>query len=159
MTSKTGAVISAAITLILFVGIPYMLPSYIPPGLMVQIEQSGFDLAGFINQIMIIGAVTAGFTLVGGFVDPSSVIALVVKIAQAGSSLVFMVLLLGAGNIAGLGYTQFDIAMQGAQSSIAMDLRAFVYISIGTILLKIVQVYLEWNEARIEAAPPGRIAP
>ena len=159
MTSKTGAVISAAITLILFVGIPYMLPSYIPPGLAVQIEQSGFDLSGFINQIMIIGGVTAGFTLVGGFVDPSSVIALVVKIAQAGSSLVFMVLLLGAGNIAGLGYTQFDIAMQGAQSSIAMDLRVFVYISIGTILLKIVQVYLEWNEARIEAAPPGRIAP
>jgi hypothetical protein len=136
-----------------------MLPSYIPPDLAVQIEQSGFDLAGFINQIMIIGAVTVGFTLVGGFVDPSSVIALVVKIAQAGSSLVFMVLLLGAGNIAGLGYTQFDIAMQGAQSSIAMDLRVFVYISIGTILLKIVQVYLEWNEARIEAAPPGRIAP
>ncbi|MCJ7731819.1 hypothetical protein MUP51_05830, partial [Candidatus Bathyarchaeota archaeon] len=100
-----------------------------------------------------------GFTLVGGFVDPSSVIALVVKIAQAGSSLVFMVLLLGAGNIAGLGYTQFDIAMQGAQSSIAMDLRVFVYISIGTILLKVVQVYLEWNEARIQAAPPGRIAP
>ncbi|TFH18992.1 hypothetical protein E4H04_01605 [Candidatus Bathyarchaeota archaeon] len=159
MTSKTGAVISAAITLILFVGIPYMLPSYIPPDLAVQIEQSGFDLAGFINQIMIIGAVTVGFTLVGGFVDPSSVIALVVKIAQAGSSLVFMVLLLGAGNIAGLGYTQFDIAMQGAQSSIAMDLRVFVYISIGTILLKVVQVYLEWNEARIQAAPPGRIAP
>jgi hypothetical protein len=157
--SKLGAVISAAITLILFVGIPYMLPSYIPPDLAAQIEQSGFDLAGFTSQIMLIGAVTAGLTLVGGFVDPKSIVSLVVKIAQAGSSLVFMVLLLGAGNIASLGYTQFDVAMQGVQSSIAMDLRVFVYISIATILLKVVQVYLEWNEARIEAAPPGRIAP
>ena len=81
------------------------------------------------------------------------------KVAQAGSSLIFMVLLLGAGNIASLGYTEFDIAMQGATTSIAMDLRVFVYISIATILLKVVQVYLEWNEARIAAAPPGRIAP
>lgn len=157
--SKVGAVISATITLILFVGIPYMLPSYIPPDLAAQIEQSGFDLTGFSNQIMIIGAVTAVLTLVGGFVDPKSIVSLVVKTAQAGSSLVFLVLLLGAGNIASLGYTEFNIAMEGMQSSIAMDLRIFVYVSIGTILLKVVQVYLEWNEARIEAAPPGRIAP
>ncbi len=157
--SKIGAVFSAAITLILFVGIPYYLPSYIPADLAAQIEQSGFSIASFTNQIMIIGAVTAGFTLVGGFVDPKSVIALIVKIAQAGSSLIFLVLLLGAGNIASLGYTEFEIAMQGATTSIAMDLRVFVYISIATILLKVVQVYLEWNEARIEAAPPGRIAP
>ncbi|MFC1804098.1 hypothetical protein ACFL0D_09080 [Thermoproteota archaeon] len=159
MASKTGVVLSAAITLILFVGIPYILPSYIPPDLALQIEQSGFDLEGFTNQIMIIGAVTAGLTLVGGFVDPTSIISLLVKMAQAGSSLIFMVLLLGAGNIMGLGYTEFDVATQGVQSSIAMDLRVFVYISIGTILLKVIQVYLEWNEACIDAAPPGRIPP
>ena len=106
-----------------------------------------------------IGVVTAVMTLVGGFVEPTSVIALLVKIAQAGFSLVLIIVFLGAGSIANLGYTTFDIAMEGVQSTIAMDLRVFVYISIGTILLKVIQVYLEWNEARIEAAPPGRIAP
>jgi hypothetical protein len=159
MESKTGAIISATITLILFVGIPYMLPSLIPSDLLVQIEQSGFDLAGFTNQIMIIGALTAAMTLVGGFVDPTSIIALLVKIAQAGFSLVLIVVFLGAGDVMSLGLTQFDIAMEGVQSSIIMDLRIFVYVSIATILLKIVQVYLEWSEDRIEAAPPGRIAP
>jgi hypothetical protein len=159
MASKVGSLISAAITLILFVGIPYLLPSYVPADLMAQVEQSGFDVPGFINQIMMIGVVTAALTLIGGFVDPTSIISLLAKLAQAGFSLVLIVLFLGAGNIASLGYTQFDVAMQGVQSSISMDLRVFVYISIATILLKMVQVYLEWNEARIEAAPPGRIAP
>ena len=159
MTSKSGAVISALITLVLFVGIPYLLPSYIPADLLAQVESSGFDLAGFTNQIMIIGAVTAGLTLAVGFVNPSSALSLILRIAQAGLSLVFIVVFLGAGNIAGLGYTEFDIAMEGVTSSIAMDLRVFVYISIASILLKMVQVYLEWNEERIEAAPPGRIAP
>jgi len=159
MANKTGAIISAAITLILFVGIPYLLPDYIPADLAAQIKQSGFNLADFSNQIMMIGVVTAVMTLVGGFVEPTSVIALLVKIAQAGFSLVLIIVFLGAGSIANLGYTTFDIAMEGVQSTIAMDLRVFVYISIGTILLKVIQVYLEWNEARIEAAPPGRIAP
>ncbi len=159
MASKSGAVISALITLVLFVGIPYLLPSYIPADLLVQVESSGFDLAGFTNQIMTIGAVTAGLTLAVGFVNPNSVLSLILRIAQAGLSLVFIVVFLGAGNIAGLGYTEFDVAMESVTSSIAMDLRAFVYISIATILLKVVQVYLEWNEERIEAAPPGRIAP
>ena len=56
---------------------------------------------------------------------------------------------LGAGNISGLGYTEFDIAMKGVSSRITMDLRVFVYISIAAILLKLVQIYLEWNEERI----------
>jgi ABC-type multidrug transport system fused ATPase/permease subunit len=159
MANKTGAIISAAITLILFVGIPYLLPDYIPADLAAQIEQSGFNLADFSNQIMMIGVVTAVMTLVGGFVEPTSVIALLVKIAQAGFSLVLIIVFLGAGSIANLGYTTFDVAMEGVQSTIAMDLRVFVYLSIGTILLKVIQVYLEWNEERIEAAPPGRIAP
>lgn len=159
MASKTGAVISAVITLILFVGIPYLLPEYIPPDLMTQIEQSGFNLDSFTSQIMIIGAATAVLTLVGGFADPTSIIALLVKMAQAGFSLILIIVFLGAGNIASLGYTEFKVAMQGVQSTITMDLRVFVYISIGTIFLKVLQVYLEWKEARVEAAPPGRIAP
>ena len=159
MANKTGAIISAAITLVLFVGVPYLLPDYIPSDLAAQIEESGFNLADFSEQIMMIGVVTAVFTLIGGFVEPTSVIALLVKIAQAGFSLVLIVVFLGAGSIANLGYTTFDIAMEGVQSSISMDLRVFVYLSIGTILLKVIQVYLEWNEERIEAAPPGRIAP
>jgi hypothetical protein len=159
MSRRLEAIISATITLILFVGVPYVLPDYIPEELAVQIEQSGFNLDSFSNQIMFIGAVTAGLTLLSGFVNPTSIIALLVNLAQACSSLIFIVVLLGVGNISGLGYTEFDIPMQGIHSKITMNLRVFVYISIATIALKMIQVYLSWNETRIEDAHPGRIAP
>jgi hypothetical protein len=159
MAKRLEAIFSTLITLILFVGIPYILPNYIPEDLAVQLEQSGFNLDSFSNQMMIIGAITAGLTILSGFVDPTSVIALLVNLAQACSSLIFIILLLGVGNITGLGYTEFQIDMQGVQSKISMDLRVFVYISIVTIVLKMMQVYLKWNETRIEEAPPGRIAP
>ena len=159
MASKIGVVISAAITLILFVGIPYMLPKYIPPEIAAQIAQSGFDLATFTNQVMMIGVVTAAMTIVGGFVDPTSMITLLVKLTQAGFSLILIVVFLGAGNLTSLGYTEFEVAVEGVHNIIAIDLRVFVYVSIATIFLKMVQIYLEWNDAKIEASPPGRIAP
>jgi hypothetical protein len=159
MSNKMGALISALMTLILFVGIPYLLPSYLPSDLLVQLEQSGFDLADFSNQVMMIGGVTATITLIGGFVNPTSISALLVKIVQAGFSLILIVVFLGAGDVRNLGYTNFNIVTEGVQSIIRMDLRIFVYISIATVLLRVVKAYFEWKEARIEAAPPGRIAP
>ena len=159
MSRKVNAVLSAIFTIILFVGIPYFLPNYIPQEFITQIEQSGFDLNDFTYNIIIIGVVTASLTLIGGFVNPASINALIVKILQACLSLLFIIIFLGAGNILNLGYTTFDIAMEGINNTIIMDLSFFVYISIITILLKIIQVYFEWKEARIEMAPPGRIAP
>lgn len=156
--NTTGAIISAAITLILFVGIPYMLPQYLPENILQSLVDSGFNLDSFLNQIMLIGAVTAGLTLVKGFVDEASVISLLVSIAQNVSTIAFTVILLGAGNMSSLGITTMNIEMEGLTSVIVMDMRIFIYFTLLTVAMKIIKSYLEWNEARIEAAPPGRIA-
>ncbi len=156
--NTTGAIISAAITLVLFVGIPYMLPQYLPESILQSVVDSGFDLDSFLNQIMLIGGVTAALTLVKGFVDEASVISLLVSIAQNVSTIAFTVILLGAGNVASLGITEMNIEMEGLTSVIVMDLRVFIYFTLLTVALKVIKSYLEWNEARIESAPPGRIA-
>ena len=156
--NTTGAIISALITLVLFVGVPYMLPQYLPDNIIQSLVDSGFDLDGLLNQIMLIGGVTAALTLVKGFVDESSVISLLVSIAQNVSTIAFTVILLGAGNIASLGITEMNIEMEGLTSVIIMDLRVFIYFTLLTVALKVIKSYLEWNEARIESAPPGRIA-
>lgn len=156
--NTTGAIISAAITLLLFVGVPYMLPQYLPENIMQGLVDSGFDLTGFLNQIMLIGAITAALTLVKGFVEQSSVIWLLVSIAQNVSTIAFTVVLFGAGNISSLGITEINIETEGLTSMIVMDLRIFIYFTLLTVALKVIKTYLEWNEARIEAAPPGRIA-
>jgi hypothetical protein len=156
--NTVGAIISASITLILFVGIPYMLPEYLPADIMQSVVDSGFDLSGFLNQIMLIGAVTAGLTLAKGLIDESSVIALLVSIAQNVSTIAFTVIFLGAGNVASLGVTELTVNMPPITSVIKMDLRIFIYFTFLTVALRVIKSYLEWNEARIEAAPPGRIA-
>ena len=156
--NTTGAIISALITLVIFVGIPYIAPSYLSPETMAMAADYGFDLPSLFSQMMMIGAVTAALTLVKGFVDETNIISLLVTIAQNLSSLIFMVILLGAGNIMSMGLTEFTIEQIGVTSIIRMDLRVFIYFSFGTIGLKVIQSYLEWIEARRAAAPPGRIA-
>ncbi len=153
-----GAVISAAITLILFVGVPYMLPEYLPPDMMQIVVDSGFDLSGFLNQVMLIGGVTAALTLWKGFLDEASVISLLVNIAQNVSTIAFTVILLGAGDYSTLGITELPFDIEGLTGFIRMDMRIFIYFTLLTVALKVIKSYLEWNEARIESAPPGRIA-
>ena len=70
---------------------------------MAMATEYGFDLPSLFNQMMIIGVVTAALTLIKGFVDETSVISLLVTIGQNLSSLIFMVILLGAGNIMSMG--------------------------------------------------------
>ncbi len=155
--NTVGAVISAAITLILFVGVPYMLPEYLPPDMMQMVVDSGFDLSGFLNQVMLIGGLTAVFTLVKGFVDEASIVSLIINIAQNVSTIAFTVILLGAGDYSTLGITQLPFDVEGLSGFIKMDMRIFIYFTFVTVALKVIKSYLEWNEARIEAAPPGRI--
>ena len=158
MSNKVGAIVSALITLVLFVGVPYFLPQYLPPDLSEQLEGAGFDLEGLTTQVMAIGVATAALTLAGGFVDPRSVLSLVIRVLQAGSGLVFMLVLLGAGNIAGMGYTEFQVSVEGVTNLITLDLRVFIQASIIAVALKVVQSILEWREARMEEEP-GRISP
>lgn len=156
---KLGAVIAALVTLILFVGVPYMLPGYMPPDISQLLAQSGFELQGFINQIMILGAVTAALTLVKGFVGKASPISLVISVAQNLSSLAFMVVLLGAGNIASLGVTTITVTVENTTSHIVMDFSVFVYFTVLIVGLRVVEAYLDWSEAKAALMPPGRIPP
>jgi uncharacterized membrane protein len=158
MSKKTTrAIISALITLVIFVGIPYIAPSYLSPETMAMAADYGFDLLSLFNKMMMIGAVTAALTLVKGFVDETNIISLLVTIVQNLSSLIFIFVLLGAGNIMSMGLTEFTIEQVGVTSITKMDLRVFIYFTFGTIGLKVIQSYLEWIEARRDAAPPGRI--
>ena len=155
----TSAIVKAMITLILLVGVPYMLPAYIPEDVAQLMAESGFELQGFLNQIMLIGVVTVALTLVKGFVGKASTISLVISVAQNLASLVFTVVLLGIGNVASLGLTSFTVAVENTTSYVVMDLRAFIYFTVLIVGLRVAEAYLEWGEARAAAMPPGRIPP
>ena len=156
-TKKTRPFISAIITLILFVVVPYMLPEYIPPDVNQLIAESQIDLDWFLNQIMLVGAVTAAITLVKGLAGKTSPVWLLASLAQNVSSLVFTLILLGAGDIMSLGVVELTMDAENATNYITMNMRVLLYLSIEVVILSMIRSYLLWREARIEAAPPGRI--
>ena len=149
--------VSATITLIIFVVVPYLLPEYIPPNIDRLIVESGIDLDWFLNQIMVVGAVTAAITLVKGLAGKTSPVWLLASLAQNVSSLVFTLILLGAGDILSLGVVELTMETEKATNFITMNTRVFVYLSIEVVALSMIRSYLSWREACIEAAPPGRI--
>ncbi|HEX9914727.1 MAG TPA: hypothetical protein VGB32_07395, partial [Candidatus Bathyarchaeia archaeon] len=121
--------------------------------------ESGFDLQGFINEVMILGAVTAALTLAKGFAGKASPVSLLINVAQNVATLVFMVVLLGAGDVSSLGVTSFTFSSENTTNYMVMDFRVFIYFTVLTVALRVVEVYLDWDEARVEAMPPGRIPP
>jgi hypothetical protein len=156
-TKKIRPVVSAIITLILFVVVPYMLPEYIPPDVNQLIAESRIDLDWFLNEIMLVGAVTAAITLVKGLAGKTSTVWLLASLAQNVSSLVFTLILLGAGDIMSLGVVELTMVAENATNYITMNMRVIVYLSIEVVALSMIRSYLMWREARVEAAPPGRI--
>jgi hypothetical protein len=156
-TNKTRPIISTIITLILFVIVPYMLPEYLPPDVNQLIAESQIDLDWFLNQIMLVGVVTAAITLVKGLAGKTSPIWLLAALAQNISSLVLTLILLGAGDIMSLGVVELTMYAENATNYITMNMRVLIYLSIEVVALSMIRSYLLWREARIEAAPPGRI--
>jgi hypothetical protein len=156
---RLGAIIGAAVTLILFVGAPYLLPEYLPSNVTQLLAESGFDLQGFINEVMILGVITAALTLAKGFLGKASPVSLLISVSQNLAGLAFMVVLLGAGDVSSLGVASFTFSSENTTNHIVMDLRVFLYVTFLTVALSVVETYLAWNEARIQAMPPGRIPP
>ena len=156
-TQRIRPVVSAIITLILFVVVPYLLPEYIPPDVNQLIAESQIDLDWFLNEIMLVGAVTAAITLVKGLAGKTSPVWLLASLAQNVSSLIFTLILLGAGDIMSLGVVELTIDAEKATNYIMMNMRVLVYLSIEVVALSMIRSYLLWREARVEAAPPGRI--
>jgi len=73
MSRRTNAIISAAITLIIFTVLPLYAPSLIPPEYIDMVSEFGIDIIQFANEIAMIGGVIAVLTLVKGFVQPCCV--------------------------------------------------------------------------------------
>jgi hypothetical protein len=164
MTNKTGAMISAAITLLIFTVIPLMAPRYLPPSTLETIAQTGIDVPSFVNQLAIMGVVVAGLTLVKGFVVPSSPIYLLAALASSGVTFAFTVVTLSLGRfeeIGNLGLTTMNVEVQGSVNAIVLDFRLFVQLTALTVALKMVEAVFAFIEAKKELTrtetPPAPI--
>jgi len=150
MSRKTGAVISAVITLAIFVVLPLYLPDLLPPDMMLMVSNMGFDLEGLLSQIATIGVVMALITLLKGFVERTSVAYLILS---AGSSIVTLMIIIqsvGLGDMQNMGVTTISLEVEGGVNTAVIDMRLFVQLAIALVALQILQSILEFRDARVE---------
>ena len=154
MSKRTGALVSAAITLLIFVVIPLMAPQYLPPSYIETLARTGIDVPSFVNQLAIMGVAVAALTLVKGFVAPSSIIYLLAALASSGLTFAFTVVTLSFGRLeelGNLGLTTMTMEVQGSVNAITLDFRFFVQLTALTVALRMVEAVFAYIEARKEA--------
>ncbi len=155
MSRRTNAIISAAITLIIFTVLPLYAPNLIPPEYIDMVSEFGIDIIQFANEIAMIGGVIAALTLVKGFVQPSSVFYLLASVASSGVTLFLTIVTVSLGrfeDLANLGMTTITMEVPGALNTMTLDFRLFVWITAATVALKIVESFLEYADARKQKA-------
>ncbi len=151
MSRRTSAIISAAITLIIFTVLPLYAPSLIPPEYVDMVAEFGIDIVQFTSEIAMIGGVITVLTLVKGFVEPSSVLYLLASIAMSGVTLFFTVVTVSLGRLdelANLGLTTITMEVQGTLNTMTLDFQVFIWITVATVTLKIIEAFLEFSDAR-----------
>lgn len=148
MKVRTGAILSAVLTFVVFVVLPLIIPSLLPPELMAPISQIGFDLTGLLNETAIIGVIVSILALAKGFVDKPSPLYPALSTASNVVWLVFSLLIMGLGQIETFGVTEFSFEIEGAVNTLVLDMGLFVYIAVITVGLKIIHSILEFLDAR-----------
>lgn len=151
MSRRTSAIISAAITLVIFTVLPLYAPSLIPPEYVDMVAEFGIDIVQFTSEIAMIGGVITVLTLVKGFVEPSTVLYLLASIAMSGVTLFFTVVTVSLGRLdelANLGLTTITMEVQGTVNTMTLDFRVFIWVTVATVALKIIEAFLEFTDAR-----------
>jgi len=148
MKVRWGEAAGALVTLTVFVALPLAALRYLPPQTLLQLEETGLDVQGLVNQAVILGVVLAALTVGKALSAKSSVEYLVLDVSSIVAGLAFTLLVVGAGDLGSLGYSRLTLSEGKQATEITLDLRAFVYISLGTVALMILQSVLRFREAR-----------
>lgn len=158
MRRKLGSIVSAGITLLVFIVLPFYAPRLIPPEFGELLDQVGFDLAPFLNQVTIIGFVLAFLTLIKGFVSKASLVYLSASIALSALTFSLTLFSLSMGDwrrlsdLESLGITSISMEFRGGLNTTVMDLRLFIQLAALSVALKAVHSILEFMDARTEEA-------
>jgi len=152
MKVRWGDVAGALVTLTVFVALPLTALRYLPPQTLLQLEEAGIEVQGLVNQTVMLGLVLTALAIGKALAAKSSVEYLVLDVSSIVAGLAFTLLVVGAGDLGSLGYSRLTLSEGKQATEITLDLRAFVYISLGIVALMILQSVLRFREAKAEAS-------
>ena len=155
MSRKTSAVLSALITLVIFVGLPLYAPSQIPEEYFEMFSETGVDVNAFIYQIATIGFVASVLTLVKGFVPMTSYIYLLASLSSNAMMLYFNLVTFSVGDLAKLGQVTVTTEIPGGINTMLLDMRLFIQLAFLAVGLQVIYTVLEFINARKEEVKAG----
>lgn len=143
-----NSIIKASFTLLIFVGLPFVLQRYIPTHFVLLFSKMGLDLHRVINQIMLIGVLVAVISLTKGFISETSLFFLIISISRKMLTILIMIILLGAGNLTSLGLTTLNLEIENSKHFITLNYQLFLYITFLLVILKVLQSYYDWRKKK-----------
>jgi hypothetical protein len=155
MSRKASAVLSALITLVIFVGLPLYAPSQIPEEYFEMFSETGVDVNAFIYQIATIGLVASVLTLVKGFVPMTSYIYLLASLSSNAMTLYFNLVTFSVGDLAKLGQLTVTTDIPGGVNTMLLDMRLFIQLAFLAVGLQVIYTVMEFINARNEEAKAG----
>jgi hypothetical protein len=151
MKARWGEVAGALLTFLVFVVLPLAIINYLPAQIMEQLSATGFNVQSLATQTAMLGLVISAIALAKAIADRTSVAYLVLDISSNIVSLAFALLVVGVGNIGSLGYSSFSLKQGKVVTEIVLDLRVFIYLTIGVVTVSVLQSVAKFREARAES--------
>jgi hypothetical protein len=157
MKVRWGEVAGTLLTFLVLVALPIAALYYIPAQTLEQLAATGLNVQTFLTETAMLGLVISAIALAKAIAERTSIAYLILDVFSNIVSLAFALLVVGVGNIGSLGYSNFSLNQGKVTTEIVLDLRVFIYLTVGVVAISVLQSITRFREARAEAkqTPPN----
>ncbi len=152
MAIRWGEVAGALLTFLVLVALPLAAINYLPVQIIDQLSATGLDIRSIATETAMLGLVVSAIALVKAIISPTSIAYLLLDVSMNVVTVAFALLVVGAGNIGSFGLSTFSLKQGKVATEITIDLRVFIWLTLGTVVFSIAQSVARFREARAEAA-------
>ncbi len=151
MAIRWGEIAGALLTFLVFVALPLVAINNLPIQIIDQLSSTGLDIRAIATEMAMLGLVVSAMALVKSMISSTSITYLVLDVSLNAVTVAFALLVIGAGNIGSFGLSTFSLKQGKVAAEITIDLRIFIWLTLGTVILSIVQSVARFREARAKS--------
>ncbi|MGD0803776.1 MAG: hypothetical protein ABSA11_06865 [Candidatus Bathyarchaeia archaeon] len=150
MTVRWSEAAAVLLTFLGLVALPLIAIQLVPAQTLDQLKVTGLDIQDFLMQTAVLGLIISVITLVKAIIRRTSIAYLVFSVSSDLISLAFALLVIGVGNVGSLGYSSFKFMQEKVVTEIVLDLRVFIWLSVGVVAISVLQSVVKFREMRSE---------
>jgi bacteriorhodopsin len=150
MAVRRGEVVGALLTFIVFVVFPLAVINVLPAQTLSQLSAMGFDVQELATGTAMLGLIISAIALAKAIVEKTSIIYLILDVSSNIVFFTFALIVVGVGNIENLGYSSYSFNQGKVTTEIVLDLRVFIYLTLGVVMISVLQSIAKFRETRIE---------